>query len=57
MIDLDAVASLRAVQQQGSVGAAAGALGFTPSAGSRSRSNGSNGSSAWLGRASGAAWA
>ena len=32
MIDLDAVASLRAVQQQGSVGAAAGALGFTPSA-------------------------
>lgn len=32
MIDLDAVASLRAVQQQGSVGAAAAALGFTPSA-------------------------
>lgn len=32
MIDLDAVASLRAVQQQGSVGGAAAALGFTPSA-------------------------
>lgn len=32
MIDLDAVASLRAVQQQGSVGAAAASLGFTPSA-------------------------
>lgn len=32
MIDLDAVASLRSVQQQGSVGGAAAALGFTPSA-------------------------
>ncbi len=32
MIDLDALASLRAVEQQGSVVAAAAALGFTPSA-------------------------
>lgn len=32
MIDLDAVASLRAVQQLGSVGAAAASLGYTPSA-------------------------
>lgn len=32
MIDLDALASLRAVEQQGSVVAAASALGFTPSA-------------------------
>lgn len=32
MIDLDAVASLRAIHQQGSVVAAAAAMGFTPSA-------------------------
>jgi DNA-binding transcriptional LysR family regulator len=32
MIDLDALASLRAVDQQGSVVAAAGTLGYTPSA-------------------------